>query len=91
MSGHHHDDRDGEGVYVIFLRLSSRCLTLIYTRRVPSKVPLVLFLPLATAPRVVNRSCLLFKAELRNTFSSDASFLSGTGLFILWYSNGPEW
>lgn len=92
MSGHPHD-RDGEGVYyMIVLRLShSRCLTLIYTRRVPSKVPLVLFLPLARAPRVVNRSCLLFKAELRNTFSSDASFLSGTGLFILWYSNGPEW
>ena len=85
MSGHHHDDRDGEGVYyMIVLRLShSRCLTLIYTRHVPSKVPLVLFLPLARAPRVVSHSCLLFKAELRNTFSSDASFWSGTGLLII--------
>ena len=84
MSGHPHHDRDGEGVYVIFLRLShSRCLTLIYTRRVPSKVPLVLFLHLARAPRVVSHSCLLFKAELRNTFSSGTSFWSGTGLLII--------
>jgi hypothetical protein len=87
MSGHH--DRDGDGVYLV-LRLSSRCLTLIYTRRVPIKVPLVLVLPLARALRVVSRSCLLFKAELRNKFSSGASFLSGTGLLILWYSDGPE-